>query len=917
MRTFRILVFLVTVLFQPVAQAQVVVNEVCASNLSSVTDNFGEYEDWFELYNTSAGAVDISGWWVSNRAGNPLKWQIPAGTVIPANGWQLIWASKRNITAGANIHASFNLNQTEEDHVLLSDASGTLVDDFTFDLSSRTKVGHSRCRATDGVGAWSLCGTPTPGAANAGVITEYLARPTMSPGSGIYGGAQNVTLAGPAGATIRYTTDGSLPTAASTAYAGPIPVAATTVIRSTAFGAAGSQSSFTETNTYVIGSHTVPVVSISGDQVDELLGGNGALQPIGHLEYFGPDGVLRDEAEGEFNEHGQDSWAYSQRGFDYIARDQTGYNDALHYPVFRTKDRPKFQRLIIKAAAGDNYEFGPGGAAHIRDAYVQALSQTGHLALDERSYEPAVLYMNGQYWGVYDVREKVDDHDFTNYYYGQDEFNIQMLKTWGGTWSEYGGAQSQADWNALRAYIMGNDMGDQVAFDYVDSQFSWKSLIDYFCLNSYTVCADWLNWNTGWWRGMDPNGDKRKWRYILWDMDATFGHYTNFTGIPDQSPNADPCTVEQLPNPGGEGHTLILEKLIAENQMIHDYYVNRYVDLGNTLFSCDHMIPFLDSLVNNIAPEMPGQIARWGGTMAGWQANVQNIRDFIETRCVTIQDGLVDCYDLEGPFNVVFNVDPPMSGTININSLEPDVYPFSGVYYGGINTTLAPLPANGWIFSHWEVFSTNIVLPSTTDSLVTVDIQAPDSIVAHFVPPTRYDIVLDVDPREGAKIWFDGTVYSDFPTVASVPEGQDVIFYAIPELYYDFRHWRVANNLYTPSDSTLIALTAQFYSPDSVIAHLKPQEYSYYAPNAFTPNGDGINDMFQPLGNAIDLEQYDFQIYDRWGEAIYASTDPTEGWDGTSNGKVIPNGVYVYRAHAVDAVKKDVYELFGHVTLFR
>lgn len=102
-----------------------------------------------------------------------------------------------------------------------------------------------------------------------------------------------------------------------------------------------------------------------------------------------------------------------------------------------------------------------------------------------------------------------------------------MLKTWGGTWSEYGGAQSQADWNALRAYIMGNDMGDQVAFDYVDSQFSWKSLIDYFCLNSYTVCADWLNWNTGWWRGMDPNGDKRKWRYILWDMDATFGHYTN------------------------------------------------------------------------------------------------------------------------------------------------------------------------------------------------------------------------------------------------------------------------------------------------------------------------------------------------------------------------------------------------------
>ncbi len=899
-------------------QAQVVVNEACASNLSSFADSFGEYEDWFELYNTSATPVDLSGWWLSNRPGNPLKWQIPTGTVIAANGWQLVIASKRNIVVGPLLHASFNLNQTDGDHVILSDASGTLVDDFTFDVTSLTKVGHSRCRATDGTGAWSLSSTPTPGAANAGVIAEYLERPTMSVPAGVYAGAQNIALSGPAGATIRYTTDGSLPTATSTAYAGPIAIGATTVIRATAFGAAGTQPSFTETNTYLIGSgHTVAILSIAGDQVDELLDGNGGIQPIGHFEYFGPDGVLRDEAEGEFNEHGQDSWAYDQRGFDYIARDQTGYNDALHYPIFRTKDRPKFQRLIVKAAAGDNYNFGPGGAAHIRDAYVQALSQTGHLAVDERSYEPAVLYVNGQYWGVYDMREKVDDHDFTNYYYDQDEFNIQMLKTWGGTWSEYGGGQAQADWNALRTYILGNDMGDAAAFAYVDEQLSWKSLVDYFCLNSYTVCADWLNWNTGWWRGMDPNGDKRKWRYILWDMDATFGHYTNFTGIPNQTPDADPCAAEQLPDPGGEGHTLILEKLIAENQMVHDYYVNRYVDLGNTLFSCANMIPFLDSLVNIIAPEMPGQIARWGGSMAQWEANVQNMRNFIETRCVAIEEGLVDCYDLEGPFDVVFNVDPPLSGAIAINSITPDTYPFSGTYYGGIPTTLAPIPETGWVFSHWEVFSTNTILPSTTDSLVTVDILAADSIVAHFVPPTRYDVVLDVEPRAGATIWFDGTVYDSFPATASVAEGVDVVFYVIPERYYDFLYWTVANATYTPSDSSVTELSAQFFAIDTVVAHLKPQEYSYYAPNAFTPNADGINDVFLPLGNAIDLDRYDLQVFDRWGGSLYASQDPTKGWDGTAGGAVVPNGVYAYRAFAVDAVKGDVYELYGHVTLFR
>jgi hypothetical protein len=444
-------------------QAQVVVNEVCASNMNGYADNYGEFEDWFELYNTTGAAVDISGWWVSNRAGNPLKWQVPAGTTIPAGGRQVFICSKRNTVVGAFIHTSFNLNQAESDHVLLSNAAGDPVDDFEFAPDMRTMIGHSRGRTTDGAATWSLFNNPTPNAANAGASPEYLAKPVLNPGPGFYGGAQNVTITGPAGSTIRYTLDGSAPTATSTAYAGPIAVNSTTVIRAVAFGGGGTQPSFIETNTYFINAtHTVAVLSIAGDQLDELLNGNGGIQPFGSFEYFGEDGQLRDEAVGEFNEHGQDSWAYDQRGFDYIARDQTGYNDAIHYPVFRTKDRDKYQRLIIKAAAGDNLNFGPGQPAHIRDAYVQALSQTGELRLDERSYEPAVLYVNGQYWGVYDMREKVDDHDYTRYYYDQDEFNIQMLKTWGGTWSEYGGGQAQTDWDNLRNYINSNNMGDPV-----------------------------------------------------------------------------------------------------------------------------------------------------------------------------------------------------------------------------------------------------------------------------------------------------------------------------------------------------------------------------------------------------------------------------------------------------------------------
>ena len=167
--------------------------------------------------------------------------------------------------------------------------------------------------------------------------------------------------------------------------------------------------------------------------------------------------------------------------------------------IFRNKERKKFQRLILKAAANDNYPYENG--AHIRDSYVHAISQWADLRVDERTFEPCVMYVNGQYWGVYDIREKVDDPDFTDYYYNQDEEDIDFLKTWGGTWEEYG---SRADWDALFAYIMANDMTIPANYDYVDERYNMGSLIDYTVLHSWNVCADWLNWNTAWWRGRVP-----------------------------------------------------------------------------------------------------------------------------------------------------------------------------------------------------------------------------------------------------------------------------------------------------------------------------------------------------------------------------------------------------------------------------
>ena len=357
--------------------AQVVINEVSASNLDQYPDGFGEYEDWVELYNPTGAAVDISGWYLSDNPNLPLKWSFGAGTTVPANGRLMIFASGRDLNTGP-YHATFKLNQTDQEWVVLSDAGGVLVDDFQ--LQDPVKTNGSWGRTTDGAATWSIFPNATPNAANAGASSYYTARPVLSPTAGYHTGTVNVTMTSPVvGATIRYTLDGSTPTAASTAYAGPVAINATTVVRAIAFDPDPAvPPSFVETNTYFVNvTHTVPIISGAGDDLLTLMNGNGGIRPLCHLEYFGADGVLRDEAFGEYNEHGQDSWAYDQRGVDFIARDQTGYNDGLHYPIFRTKDRDHYQRLIIKAAAGDKYNFGPGQPAQIRDAYVR---------LDERSY---------------------------------------------------------------------------------------------------------------------------------------------------------------------------------------------------------------------------------------------------------------------------------------------------------------------------------------------------------------------------------------------------------------------------------------------------------------------------------------------------------------------------------------------------
>ena len=347
---------------------------------------------------------------------------------------------------------------------------------------------------------------------------------------------------------------------------------------------------------------------------------------------------------------------------------------------------------------------------------------------------------------------------------------------------------------------------------------------DYMLVNLNVVASDWMNYNTGWWRGLNPEGDHKKWGYILWDLDATFDYYINYSSVPNISPDADPCDIEDIsigmdqffgdlsditgtmdtmdysmcpsimdgscPYPptdevlielfntsafgingmqccdtwggqcqqwydlveqfGGNGsgnqgnvgaHEKIFLKLLDESPDYTQLYYGRYADMMNTVFSCENMMTTLDRMLDVIDPEMDRQIERWAepgsnDSRAEWEENVQELKDFIAARCELLDDGLVDCYDVTGPYEITLLTEPDFAGEIDFNTLDIREFPWTGEYFGGmVNNIKARVfdeYLDSYAFSHWESKAGNVIFPSPMDFKANITLTQADTLIAVF-----------------------------------------------------------------------------------------------------------------------------------------------------------------------------------------
>lgn len=662
--------------------------------------------------------------------------------------------------ATVNLHTSFNLNSTGQE-LVLKNSMGTVVDQK---IIGDMQLNNTFGRRPNGAASWYYFDTPTPDTSNnsSAYFTNYLSKPSFSLPAGFYNSSQTLSMSTSTG-FIRYTLDGKDPVQTSALYTGPITIDSTTVVRARTYSTNPLElPSEVITNTYFINEDIeLPVVSLTSDPYNlfdyyygiyvfgpdadtvnvPFQGSNfwkGWERPA-NIEYFDPNGNLGFETPSSIAIQGNYSKAWPQRGF--AVRTKENYKgETINYPLFPDKPNiTEYKSFNIRNAGSD------WNKAHMRDRFNQKNAQK-HTSLDIMDGRPCVLFINGDYWGVYELREKQDKNYIENNS-GISADHIDFLQ-FDGSIIE-GNNKGFLD---MAAWIGANDMSIPANYNTAKGMLDIENFCDYFITETYVLNVDWLGTYTNnikFWR---PNNPVGKWRYVLWDTDLSLGFATAFGG----AANTDFLDVAIHPTTANP-HSTMLEGLLA-NTEFKNYFVDRYADLMNTEFLPATMQASADELHDEMLPEMARHFNRWGGSFWGgligpasnvaeWENEIDTMMTFATNRIGYARNHIQSQFGLTKQVNITLDAFPPSGGKIKISTITPSTLPWSGVYFDGVPVTMTATPNPGYKFSHWEANGT--LAADVTNESITLNVDTNNTFRAHF---ERLEVGLDVYPNPFSNI---------------------------------------------------------------------------------------------------------------------------------------------------------------------
>ena len=744
----------------PATSGGVMINEVVAGSWQGPLDDYGSSEDWVELYNPATTAVDLTGYGLSNKPASPFRWIFPAGQTVPARGYLVVWLSQRDrAVLGQPLHANFNLDSGADPLFLTASnatAAGIPVDSASPPL---LRPDQSWCRIPNGASTspFTVCAQASMNAANTGAgQTSILARPTFSLNSGFYAAAQTLTISGPAGATLRYTTDGSEPTDAATAYTAPLAVSGNRVVRAAAFSATAA-TSLVMTGTYVVDAALAVqyaglkalMVAMAPADYATLQANDKTRDFVASFELItgATTSVFKVDAQAGAA-GGAGSLDSPQRQLNVAAKDAFGiknFNTAF-WP-----DKPGITSVKkIRLRNGSN----DWSTAHIRDQMSQKAGRDGPNLYGASTN--VAMFVNGQYYGLMEVREREEetlpannlglDKDFVDF------LNNPLID---GQEIKNGGDEALAAYTAMHNYAVGNSMAVAANYAQVKTLMNPESLAWDWALHMFHANYDWPNNNTQVWRSPEVDG---RWTWRAHDMDFAFGLYT------DASYNMN----SSFTLPGSE-----LINALLKSPDFRNLYLNTAADQMNIMTPA-YLAATLDPMAAEMRPYIADYYAKNSmGPASLWESRIDALRSYFGQREAIYDGHNRSQFGLADRQAISVAVNDLAMGSVKINRVDTQKYTspasptWTGRYYPGVPITLEARPKPGYAFVGWQGASTATtaritqtlavggfggLLPADNFSVRwTGAVEAPASGAA----------VLQTVADDGVRVWFDNVLVID------------------------------------------------------------------------------------------------------------------------------------------------------------
>lgn len=568
-------------------ESPLIINEAQVYNLNLAPVN-KEYYDWVELKNNSGAALLLSDYYISDDREDYLKYRLPEVELGPGE-FILLYCTSEALPEGYYA-AGFELN-SENEQLYLATAEGELLDSVSLkDIPYLGSFGRMA-----GENGWFYFSSPSPGSENSGGQRRVAEKPLSLTEDGVYNYIEGMYVELSASGTIRYTLDGSAPTAESPEYTGPIYIDKTTVIRAVNFEE-GALPSRAMSLSYIINeNHSLPVLSLLTDCPAEFDTMYNAKQKGLVL----PASLSLYEEDGSFtigcgvSMHGETSLVLPKKNMSVRFRGAYGQS-TLNYDIY-DGGVTEFTNLLLRS--GQDFPI-----SIIRNELSQELcAQATDKVINQRSIY-CILYINGEYSGIYSLKEKANEQLYAGIA-GVSRDSVEVL--------EANVSQGSDFYKDVVEFCRFNDMSLEENYSRFCHMFDVDSVIDWLILEGYCANTDLTSGNVRYCRSSENDG---KWRLMFYDLDASFSTPASvFMNV-----------LSEYAQQNRQFASFMVP--LMDNGEFKDRFLSRAAELMGSVLTVENVMGEIDRLCAIVAPEVERDYARFGGTAADWEWSVEQLK---------------------------------------------------------------------------------------------------------------------------------------------------------------------------------------------------------------------------------------------------------------------------------------------------